>query len=121
MQDRGDTYHRHFFLEVIQVPALLAFALLGRALVIFLVLRGGDTIAVRATRLRARRGSRGTLALPALALILASSLHRWVEAVSQDFHLLPEASHLCLLSLPVIPTTPQSLPCPFGLTVYVFL
>lgn len=56
----GDAYHSHLLLEVIQIPALFGLALLGRALVIFLVLRGGDTVAVRATRLRARRGSRAT-------------------------------------------------------------
>lgn len=57
---KGEAYHSHLLLEVIQVPALFgALALLGRALVIFLVLRGGDTIAVRATRLRARRGYKG--------------------------------------------------------------
>lgn len=60
----GGTHHSHFLLEVIQVPAVFgALALLGRALVIFLVLRGGDTIAVRTTRLRARRGYRGAPAL----------------------------------------------------------
>lgn len=57
----GETYHGHLLLEVLQVPAVLGgLALLRRALVIFLVLRGGDTIAVRATRLRARRGYEGT-------------------------------------------------------------
>lgn len=67
---RSRTYHRHLFLEVIQIPAFLAFVFLGRTLVIFLVLRGGDTIAVRATRLRARRDSRGTPALRAPAHLL---------------------------------------------------
>lgn len=58
-------YHSHLLLEVIQVPALFgALALLGRDLVIFLVLRGGDTIAVRATRLRARRGYKGDTCSP---------------------------------------------------------
>lgn len=61
----GGAYHGHLLLEVVHVPALLGLALLGRALVIFLVLRGGDTIAVRATRLRARRDYRGTPALRA--------------------------------------------------------
>lgn len=56
----GGTHHSHLLLEVVQVPAVFgALGLLGRALVIFLVLRGGDTIAVRTTRLRARRGYRG--------------------------------------------------------------
>lgn len=71
---RRGTYHGHLFFEVIQVPALLALTFLGRTLVIFLVLRGGDTIAVRATRLRARRDSRGTPALRALARVLAAGL-----------------------------------------------
>lgn len=70
---RIGTYHSHFLLEVIQVPALFGLALLGRPLVIFFVLRGGDTVAVRTTRLRARRGSRATPALRAPALILAWS------------------------------------------------
>lgn len=61
VQCQGQAYHGHLLLEVLHVPALLGgLALLGRALVIFLVLRGGDTIAVRATRLRARRGYGGT-------------------------------------------------------------
>lgn len=71
----GGTYHSHFLLEVIQVPALFGLALLGRTLVIFFVLRGGDTVAVRTTRLRARRGSRATPALRAPALILAWPLY----------------------------------------------
>lgn len=78
----GGAYHSHLLLEVIQVPALLgAFALLGRALVIFFVLRGGDTIAVRATRLRARRGYRGT---PALRAHSHPGLCLWAEGWFKD-------------------------------------
>lgn len=58
---RLGAYHGHLLLEVFQVPAILGgLALLRRTLVIFLVLRDGDTIAVRATRLRARRRCGGT-------------------------------------------------------------
>lgn len=69
---KGGAYHSHLLLEVIQVPAVFgALALLGRALVIFLVLRGGDTIAVRATRLRARRGYKGDTGPPGPTLTTA--------------------------------------------------
>lgn len=85
----GGAYHSHLLLEVIQVPALLgALALLGRALVIFLVLRGGDTIAVRATRLRARRDYRGTPALPSPLSPCLVSLGRGLALGSQSVSVL---------------------------------
>ena len=99
----GGTHHSHFLLEVIQVPAVFgALALLGRALVIFLVLRGGDTIAVRTTRLRARRGYRGAPALRLCSCVSGQGLlwglcpcpSAWVSRRS------PEACLLLLLPTP---------------------
>lgn len=110
----GGTYHSHLLFEVIQVPAVFgALALLGRALVIFLVLRGGDTIAVRATRLRARRGYKGTPALRlrscvsgqglALGAQSVSALRLWVSLRTPE-------SHLFLLASPSLaPCTSGSL------------
>lgn len=79
---KGGAYHGHLLLEVLQVPALLgSLALFRRTLVIFLVLRGGDTIAVRTTRLWARGGCRGTGPSSPLSppLCLSVCVSRWVS------------------------------------------